>query len=1146
LLEGSRALGGRRARTRGRLLVLIALGLLVGPAAGAARPLSVAAEKPPVVANELIVGFEHTVSSAQQGAAVREAGGTAEKRFSQIDAVLVRVAAGTTERVTAHLVSDPRVRYVEPNYVVTAAVTPNDPSFSQLWGMHNTGQTGGTPDADIDAPEAWNVETGSSNVVVAVTDSGVDFSHPDLAAQQWVNTGENCGSSDPTIVCADRTDGVDDDGNGYVDDWRGWDFVSDDNNPFDDNDHGTHVAGTIGAVGNNGVGVTGVNWNVKIMALKFLNSSGSGSTADAISATLYAANEGAFVANNSWGGGGFSQPLLDAIEYGATRGMLFAAAAGNFSSNDDTSPYYPASYGSDVIAAVAATDHNDARSSFSNYGVTTVDLGAPGSNIYSTIPGGAYAFFNGTSMATPHVAGAAALLKAHFPSATAYGVKALLMRSVDPKASLNGITVTGGRLNLANAVSCVNAPKAVLLTPLAGFSVNVGQSFTIRMLGANCASPAGVGNVSVTVNGTPVAMAPASPDNGRYTGTYTPTAAGPLSVSASVTIGGSSDTQTAGGTAIQDSNYVCQDIGDAWVDVTGGTKLPPIANDGFTTINLPFPFTFYGQTHTQAYVSSNGFLTLGSSANASAWSNAIIPRTATPNGIIAPFWDDLNPTQPGAGIYSGTTGSSPNRVLHLEWFNVPHHPNVGATTFEVSLYESTDEIRLRYLDTDFGNATYNSGRSATAGVENQTGTAGTQYSRNQAVLTNGKTIRCSQGGGPPPPPPPVTITTTSLPGGTVGQPYSQSVTASGGTTPYSWSVVSGSLPPGLSLSPSGTPSATVSGTPTTAGTYNFTVQVTDAAAQTDTQAFSVTISPAATLTITTTSLPNGTVGQAYWQSVTASGGTPPYSWSVSSGTLPPGLDLSPTGTLSGTPTTEGTYDFTIQVADSAAQTDTQAFSVTIAPAAPSTSPVFGSAGAAAAALGTSIDVPYPSGTSANDILLLLVMTRDSADVNTPAGFTAGDARGQNSGLRAEWFWKRATGSETGTLNVTKASGSALLIGRMYRFTGAAVSGTPFEAAAQGGAGSNATITPVDITTQGANRRVVVLVAEGDDQALGDFTGGTATVSEETAEATTTLGTDGTLGLNGLARTSAETFDFGTYTLGSAVGHVEFTFALLPA
>jgi subtilisin family serine protease len=1129
--------------------LLFATGLVALPASGAGGSAAApAAASSQAVPDELIVGFRRSLAAGTQDSIVRGYGGTPATRFRQIDAMVVRTTPGAYDAVSKALGADARVRYVEPNYVVSATAIPNDPSFSQLWGMNNTGQTGGTPDADIDAPEAWDIQTGSASVAVGVTDSGIDFSHPDLAAQQWINSGENCGSTDPTIVCAQRTNGVDDDGNSYVDDYRGWDFVSNDNNPFDDHSHGTHVAGTIGAVGNNGVGVVGVNWNVKIAALKFLNASGNGTTSGAISATLYSANEGLKVSNNSWGGGGFSQALLDAIEYGASQGMLFVAAAGNAGANNDLAPFYPASYNSDSLIAVEATDHNDARSSFSNYGATSVDLGAPGSSILSTVPGNGYALFNGTSMATPHVTGAAALLRAQFPGATPYGLKALLMRTVDPKASLNGTTVTGGRLNVNNAVRCSSDPKAVIIAPLPNFTVNTGQSFQIRVLGSSCASPAGLANVSVNVNGTPVTMTAANPDTGRYTGSFTPTSGGPLTVTATVTIGGSSDVQTVNGSASGGGggSYTCQDISDSWVDATGGTQLNLHVDDGFTSVSLPFSFSYFGQSYTSAFVSTNGFLTLGSSTGANYPNNPVIPNAAVPNGVIAPFWDDLNPAVGGA-VYTSVTGSAPNRTFHVEWFNVPHFGNVGAATLEVSLYETSNEIRFRYLDTNFGNATFNSGASATAGVENQTGTQGAQYSRNSPVLTDGKAIRCGQGS--PPPPPALNITTTSLPGGTVNQAYSQSVTATGGSTPYSWSVVSGSLPPGLSLSPTGTPSATISGTPTTAGTYNFTVQVTDNAAATDTQALSITIAPAAALTITTTSLPGGTVNQAYSQSVTATGGSTPYSWSIFSGNLPPGLSISPTGTpsatISGTPTTEGTYNFTVQVTDNAAATDTQDLSITIGPAAPpGGAPLFGSAGAAAAALATSIDVPYPSGTAANDILVLFVVTKDTVDINTPAGFTEGGSRSQTT-LRAEWFWKRATGSESGTLTVTKASGTNLLFGRMYRFTGAATSGTPFEAAAATGAGGT-TLTPVDIATTGPNRRVVVLAALEDDLALGSFTGGTATVPEDVAEAKTATGTDAALGINSLARTVAETFDFGTQTIAYNRNHALFTFALLPA
>ncbi len=439
-----------------RPLALIVVGTAVVFGVGAGSLPAAPQQSPNAVKGELIVGFAEGVSRNEQNAILKDAGATSKKRFGQIDAVLVKVKDDEEATVTKVLSSEPRVDYVEPNHVVSVAVTPNDPSFSQLWGLHNTGQTGGTNDKDIDAPEAWDLATGDSSIVVAVTDTGVDFSHPDLSSQRWVNP-------------LDPVGGGDDDGNGLVDDWSGWDFVNEDNDPFDDHRHGTHVSGTIGASGNNGVGVVGVNWNVKIMALKFLNSAGSGTTADAIAATLYAADHGADVSSNSWGGGPYDQALLDAIEYGASRGMLFVAAAGNDGFNNDVTPTYPATYSSDAVLAVAATDSNDGLAFFSSYGAKSVDLGAPGVGILSTTPGNTYGTFDGTSMATPHVAGAAALVEDRFPGATLYGIKALLMNAVDPASSLAGKTVTGGRLNIGNALACDNAPQVVLSAPANGF-----------------------------------------------------------------------------------------------------------------------------------------------------------------------------------------------------------------------------------------------------------------------------------------------------------------------------------------------------------------------------------------------------------------------------------------------------------------------------------------------------------------------------------------------------------------------------------------------------------------------------------------------------------------------------------------------------
>jgi subtilisin family serine protease len=344
-------------------------------------------------------------------------------------------------------------RSLEPDRIITSAALPNDPSFSRLWGLHNTGQTGGVVDADIDAAEAWNVTTGSRSVVVGVIDTGVDYRHADLAANMWRNPGEVAG------------DGIDNDRNGFVDDVYGWDFANNDSDPFDDEGHGTHVAGTIGAVGNNSAGVAGVNWQVSIMALKFLGADGSGTTSAAVAALNYATmmrqsyGVNVVATNNSWGGGGASTALTNAIVAGGNAGILTVAAAGNESTNNDTTPSYPANVNSTAVISVAATDASNRLASFSNYGATTVDVAAPGVGIYSTTPNNTYASYSGTSMATPHVAGLVALMAAANPQATASQIRSAILSTAVPIASLAGKVATGGLINAAAAVNAIRGAE---------------------------------------------------------------------------------------------------------------------------------------------------------------------------------------------------------------------------------------------------------------------------------------------------------------------------------------------------------------------------------------------------------------------------------------------------------------------------------------------------------------------------------------------------------------------------------------------------------------------------------------------------------------------------------------------------------------
>ncbi|RLV60555.1 PKD domain-containing protein [Parashewanella curva] len=370
---------------------------------------------------------------------------------------------------------NPAVEYAEPDYIVKAIATPDDPRFGDLWGLHNTGQNSGTADADIDALEAWDTTTGSSDVVIGVIDTGVDYNHPDLRPNMWVNPGEIAGN------------GIDDDNNGVVDDIHGFNAINGSGDPMDANGHGTHVSGTIGAKGNDGVGVVGVNWDVKIVGCQFLNASGSGSTSDAIKCINYMTdlktNRGVELkaTNNSWGGGGFSQTLKDAIDSGIEAGILFVAAAGNSGSDNDATPSYPASYDSDGVLAVASTDRRDALSVFSvgssSYGATSVDLAAPGSAILSTTPNNNYSVFSGTSMATPHVAGAAALVWSIAPDLSPVEMKQILMDSGDSLDSLTDKVASGKRLNVANALAEADPEPGFKLNVTPGSqTINAGQS----------------------------------------------------------------------------------------------------------------------------------------------------------------------------------------------------------------------------------------------------------------------------------------------------------------------------------------------------------------------------------------------------------------------------------------------------------------------------------------------------------------------------------------------------------------------------------------------------------------------------------------------------------------------------------------------
>ena len=459
----------------------------------AGGPLFAATVQPTghAVDGEVLVKIQPAASQADV-ATIRQLGDVddGEKIASTRSGTIWRMHSRTknVEALTAALQHNPNIAYVEPNYLLHLAGTPNDALYAQLWGLKNTGQTaGGQPGfagSDINAEAAWNVTTGSNSIVVGVVDTGVDYTHPDLAANIWNNPGGK-----GNALCAAGT--------------HGYNAITKTCNPMDDYYHGTHVAGTIGAVGNNGIGVAGVNWTTSIMALKFLSSSGSGTTADAIAAIDFAVQAkidgvNVRVLSNSWGGGAFSKALLDEINKAGENDILFVAAAGNDAVSNDLNPHYPANYATANMISVAAMDNRDALAYFSDWGQTTVHLGAPGVNILSTFPGGSYSSISGTSMAAPHVSGVAALVLAKTPSLTTAQVKSAILDNTDPVTSLAGKTITGGRLNAARALGVPPSPAfnlvvgpssrtvtrgasvsyVVSVTPLNGFAGSVGLTVT--------------------------------------------------------------------------------------------------------------------------------------------------------------------------------------------------------------------------------------------------------------------------------------------------------------------------------------------------------------------------------------------------------------------------------------------------------------------------------------------------------------------------------------------------------------------------------------------------------------------------------------------------------------------------------------------
>jgi subtilisin family serine protease len=463
------------------LAVALALLLLSAPSALSSP------QRPVFVPGELLVQFHPEVSAAMRER-VLATHGLAVLKALRADGILkVRIPDAADPRsLAARLRALGEVAAAEPNYYRYLDTVPNDLRFGEMYGLDNSGQTGGIADADIDAPEAWDLAVGSPDVVVGIVDSGMDMGHEDLAANLYTNPGE-------------IENGLDDDGNGYVDDLHGWDFREDDNNPSDPSalcaSHGTHTAGTVGAVGNNGIGVTGVAQNVRLMPLRAFYVASfilcTAQDSDLLEAIAYMRIMQVPISNNSWGGGPSSTLMKNAIA--ATR-QLFVTSAGNNGTNNDGAPSFPASYDLDNIIAVAASNSSDSLAGFSNFGVKSVDLAAPGAGILSTTRGDTYGVLDGTSMASPHVAGAAAVLLGDDPTLTPQEIRARLLRGTDPK----GFPVaTGGRLNLFGALTLPPSTVVIDVIPQSSTAISPGDTVTYVRRIENTSASARVVTVSV-------------------------------------------------------------------------------------------------------------------------------------------------------------------------------------------------------------------------------------------------------------------------------------------------------------------------------------------------------------------------------------------------------------------------------------------------------------------------------------------------------------------------------------------------------------------------------------------------------------------------------------------------------------------------
>lgn len=678
--------------------------------------------KPEYVPGEILVRFLPGTSEQQKSNVHALANAQMVKRFdsvSELEKVILPGGTSVAEAIVQYR-TRPEVLYAEPNYIVRALQSltiPNDPQFPQQWNLHNTGQNGGTPGADIHAPEAWSTTRGSANVVVAVIDSGTDYTHTDLASQIW-------SASSPFTVTRTQGDVFTCPAGSH-----GFNAVDGNCAPQDDVGHGTHVAGIMGAATNNGIGVAGINWSVQILPCKFINSQGFGDVGGAITCldmvkSLKDSGINIIASNNSWGGGSFSQPLADAIAAQAQSGILFIAAAGNDFLDSDLVPVYPANYGLPNILSVAASNRQDEFSSFSNIGRRTTHLTAPGDQILSTTPNNTYAVFSGTSMAAPHVTGVAALLKAQDQSRDWRAIKNLLLSGGDLVTAL-GSTISAKRLNAAKSLTCSNQPvQSRLLPALDTISATAGSPVKLAALSINCAQSVGPVNVTVSPGGQTLVLLDdgtnpdQAPGDGIFTGMWTPASLG--SYTLTFPWGDSIQVEVL-------ASYSYQLAPSTYSTIVGSNL--NLGDDSIAQIAAPFPIKYGGGSFTNLFISSNGTISFtdayGDFMNAPIPPQELPPLTITqPVTLVAPWWQDLFPVKGSAqNVFWDVIGTAANRQLVVEWRDVRsfqcNSDPTASVKFQVVFIEGKSDVQFNYAHTVFGAncAAQDHGAVATVGLQ---------------------------------------------------------------------------------------------------------------------------------------------------------------------------------------------------------------------------------------------------------------------------------------------------------------------------------------------------------------------------------------------------------------------------------------------